>query len=144
MGVEHSSGSQTLCYINADHQEECFRNEFEMHNIFEMGFDILTKDTGIADSLAAVKQHGEINEESAAALEDYMSQHHVGEVHDVEALQRHLTDAQILTEPHAPIHDMLRHAGLVHEIPTPAGEKDKQHHTHHGEKHMKKPKIPEV
>jgi len=41
MGVEHSSGSQTLCYINADKQEECFRNEFEMHNLFEMGFDIL-------------------------------------------------------------------------------------------------------
>ena len=73
MGVEHSSGSQTLCYINADHQEECFRNEFEMHNIFEMGFDILQKDAGLAESLAHAKTHGEIDEASAAALEEYMS-----------------------------------------------------------------------
>jgi len=45
-----------------------------------------------------------------------MSTHHTDEPHDIEALQRHLTDAQIISEPHAPIHDMLRHAGLVKEI----------------------------
>ena len=45
MGIEHSSGSQTLCYINAAKEEECFRNEFEMHNIFEMGFDIIQRDS---------------------------------------------------------------------------------------------------
>ena len=56
MGVEHSSGSQTLCYINADHQEECFRNEFEMHNVFEMGFDILQKDPAVMESIIAAKK----------------------------------------------------------------------------------------
>ena len=45
-----------------------------------------------------------------------MSKHHKGDGHDIEALQKHLTDAKILTEPHAPIHDMLRHAGLVKEV----------------------------
>ena len=74
MGVEHSSGSQTLCYINADHQEECFRNEFEMHNVFEMGFDILQKDPAVMESIiAAKKQRGEVDHETAAALEEYMS-----------------------------------------------------------------------
>lgn len=117
MGVEHSSGSQTLCYINADQQEECFRNEFEMHNIFEMGFDILQKDAGLTEAIQHAKtHHGEMSEDRAAALEQYMSTHHTDEPHDIEALQRHLTDAQIISEPHAPIHDMLRHAGLVKEI----------------------------
>jgi hypothetical protein len=76
MGVEHSSGSQTLCYINADHQEECFRNEFEMHNIFEMGFDILQKDNGLLESIQLAKaqgSHGDLDEDSAARLEEYMS-----------------------------------------------------------------------
>lgn len=44
MGIEHSKGSQTLCYINAHQEEECFRNEFEMENVFEMGFDIVQRD----------------------------------------------------------------------------------------------------
>ena len=60
MGVEHSTGSQTLCYINADKQEECFRNEFEMHNVFEMGFDILQKDSldqALAEGVAAAQAH---------------------------------------------------------------------------------------
>ena len=55
MGVEHSTGSQTLCYINADAQEECFRNTFEMHNIFELGFDILQKDAGFLEALSYAK-----------------------------------------------------------------------------------------
>ena len=70
MGVEHSSGSQTLCYINADKQEECFRNEFEMHNLFEMGFDILQKDAGLTAAIQQAKtHHGEMSEDRAAALE---------------------------------------------------------------------------
>ena len=70
MGVEHSSGSQTLCYINADHQEECFRNEFEMHNVFEMGFDILQKDPAIMQSIIeAKKARGEVDPHTAAALD---------------------------------------------------------------------------
>lgn len=118
MGVEHSTGSQTLCYINADHQEECFRNEFEMHNIFEMGFDILQKDAGgVFESIQYAKEHhGDLSEDHAAALEEYMSQHHSGDMHDIEALQHHLTEAQILTEPHAPIHDFLQHAQLAKKI----------------------------
>ncbi len=51
-----------------------------------------------------------------------MSKHHSGEPHDIQALQRHLSDAHILTEPHAPVHDVLRHAGLLHEI------EDSHHH----------------
>lgn len=102
MGVEHSSGSQTLCYINADHQEECFRNEFEMHNIFEMGFDILTKDPeafaeGLQIAAAAQRGDHDVEVRSAAALQDYMSKHHSGQPHDIEALQHHLSDAHILT-----------------------------------------------
>lgn len=59
MGVEHSHGSQTLCYINADQQEECFRNEFEMHNTFEMGFDIMMKNPHVMESIMeAKKAHG--------------------------------------------------------------------------------------
>ena len=41
MGIEHSKGTQKLCYINAEHEEECFRNTFENHNVFEMGFDVI-------------------------------------------------------------------------------------------------------
>ena len=48
-------------------------------------------------------------------LEDYMSTHHADEPHNIEALQKHLTESQILTEPHAPVHDMLRSAGLIKE-----------------------------
>ena len=29
MGIEHSKGTQKLCYINAEHEEECFRNTFD-------------------------------------------------------------------------------------------------------------------
>lgn len=52
-----------------------------MHNIFEMGFDILTKDPeAFAEGLkiAAAAQRGELDVEdrSAAALQDYMSKHH--------------------------------------------------------------------
>lgn len=43
MGVENSNGSQTLCYINANGQEECFRNEYETANTYEMGFDVVSK-----------------------------------------------------------------------------------------------------
>ena len=45
MGVEHSHGSQKLCYINALQEEECFRNDYETHNVFEMGFDLVRRDT---------------------------------------------------------------------------------------------------
>ena len=124
MGVEHSTGSQTLCYINADHQEECFRNTFEMHNIFELGFDILQKDAGFLEALSAAKQaqEGTMSEEHSAALEEYMSNHHVEEPHDIEALQRHLTEAQVIQAPHAPIHDFLQHAQLLKEIEQPTHE----------------------
>jgi hypothetical protein len=56
-----------------------------------------------------------------------MSHHHSGEPHDIQALQRHLSDAHILTQPHAPVHDVLSHAGLLHEI-------EDTHHegSHHG------------
>ena len=43
MGQENSSGSQTLCYINAAGQEECFRNEYTSTNDYNMGFDIVAK-----------------------------------------------------------------------------------------------------
>ena len=43
MGVENSAGSQTLCYINALGQEECFRNEYSTENTYEMGFDVVAK-----------------------------------------------------------------------------------------------------
>ena len=46
MGVEHSHGSQKLCYINAMQEEECFRNDYETHNVFEMGFDLVQRDRG--------------------------------------------------------------------------------------------------
>ena len=55
----------------------------------------------------AKMQRGEMEEDHAAALEEYMSQHHTDQPHDIQALQKHLTEAQILTAPHAPIHDML-------------------------------------
>ena len=82
MGVEHSSGSQTLCYINADLQEECFRNEFEMHNVFEMGFDILQKEGGVEGLIESMKYaqakhadlgHDEQTAATAAAIQEYMS-----------------------------------------------------------------------
>ena len=50
MGVEHSKGTQKLCYINAEKEEECFRNDYETHNVFEMGFDIIQKDIGDGQS----------------------------------------------------------------------------------------------
>ena len=43
MGQENSSGSQTLCYINALGQEECFRNEYTSTNDYHMGFDLVAK-----------------------------------------------------------------------------------------------------
>ena len=43
MGQENSSGSQTLCYINALGQEECFRNEYTSTNDYNMGFDLVAK-----------------------------------------------------------------------------------------------------
>ena len=83
MGVEHSSGSQTLCYINADLQEECFRNEFEMHNVFEMGFDILQKEGGVEGLIESMKyaqmqQHHEYDHDAQSAatveaIKEYMS-----------------------------------------------------------------------
>lgn len=88
-----------------------------MHNIFEMGFDILQKDAGVLESIQYAKEHhGDLSENTAAALEEYMSKHHTGEAHDIEALQHHLTEAEVLTGPHAPIHDFLRHAQLVKDI----------------------------
>ena len=85
-----------------------------------MGIDLLSRDASLAEGLQmyAKTHHGELDEDNAAALEEYMSQRsQQGSVqHDIEALQKHLTDAKILTEPHAPIHDMLRHAGLVQDI----------------------------
>ena len=48
-----------------------------------------------------------------------MSQHHTEEPHDIQALQKHLTEAQILTAPHAPIHDMLHQSHLiVRQVPS--------------------------
>lgn len=80
-----------------------------MHNVFELGFDILQRDPQVMESIiAAKKAHGyEVDGEAQAALEKYMSQHHTGDPHDIEALQKHLTDAHILTEAHAPVHDVL-------------------------------------
>ena len=77
-----------------------------------MGFDLLQKDSqlfidGLQQYAKMHHQGGEIEEDHAAALEKYMSQHHTEEMHDIEALQKHLTEAQILTKPHAPVHDML-------------------------------------
>ena len=43
MGNENSSGNQTLCYINALGEEECFRNEYSTENTYEMGFDLVAK-----------------------------------------------------------------------------------------------------
>lgn len=43
MGIENSSGSQTLCYINAHNEQECFRNEYSSESTYEMGFDIVAK-----------------------------------------------------------------------------------------------------
>ena len=57
MGIEHSKGTQKLCYINAQHEEECFRNTFENHNVFEMGFDIVQKD--IEDPFHSTERHHE-------------------------------------------------------------------------------------
>lgn len=96
MGVEHSLGHQTLCYVNAEHHEECFRSNFEQHNLFELSLDLLYKDSAaFIDGLQsyAKAHHGEIEEDHAAALEEYMSQHHSGEAHDIEALQWYLTEA---------------------------------------------------
>ena len=77
MGVEHSLGHQTLCYINAEHEEECFRSEFENHNLFEMGFDMLQKDTALMEGLEqyakSQRRTGELEEDRAAAIEEYMS-----------------------------------------------------------------------
>jgi hypothetical protein len=47
-----------------------------MHNIFEMGFDILQKDNGLLESIQLAKaqgSHGDLDEDSAARLEEYMS-----------------------------------------------------------------------
>jgi len=47
-----------------------------MHNVFEMGFDILMKDPAVMESIiAAKKAHGgsEVDGQAAAALESYMS-----------------------------------------------------------------------
>ena len=57
MGIEHSKGTQKLCYINAEHEEECFRNSYEQHNVFEMGFDIIQKD--IVDENHHAERHHE-------------------------------------------------------------------------------------
>ena len=57
MGVEHSKGTQKLCYINAEKEEECFRNDYETHNVFEMGFDIIQKD--VVDPLNHSERHHE-------------------------------------------------------------------------------------
>ena len=57
MGVEHSKGTQKLCYINAEKEEECFRNDYETHNVFEMGFDIIQKD--IVDPMHHAERHHE-------------------------------------------------------------------------------------
>lgn len=59
-----------------------------MHNIFEMGFDILQKDAGgILESIQYAKEHNaDLSEDTSAALEKYMSQHHSSDVHDIEAL----------------------------------------------------------
>lgn len=43
MGQENSSGSQTLCYINAAGAEECFRNEYSSTNDYNMGFDLVAR-----------------------------------------------------------------------------------------------------
>mmetsp|Transcript_23665 Transcript_23665/g.29304 ORF Transcript_23665/g.29304 Transcript_23665/m.29304 type:complete len:202 (+) Transcript_23665:115-720(+) len=114
-----------------------------MHNVFEMGFDILQKDPAVMESIiSAKKARGEVNPETAAALEDYMSQHHSGEPHNIEALQAHLTGAGILTQPHAPMHDMLTSAGLleplseeyIHDAPKHHhGHTHHHHHSHHGD-----------
>ena len=55
-----------------------------------------------------------------------MSQHHSGEPHDIEALQKHLTEAHILTEAHAPVHDVLSQAGLLKPV-----EDEYIHHRDH-------------
>ena len=75
MGIEHSSGSQTLCYINADKQEECFRNEFEMQNIFEMGFDIVQRDT-ISTALASEMLKHKTSDAHELAHHEVHPRHH--------------------------------------------------------------------
>ena len=59
--------------------------------------------------------HHEMNDEGSAAH------------HDIEVIQRHLTDAHLLAEPHAALHDALRHQEglIVKEVPSP------HHHSHH-------------
>ena len=78
MGIEHSSGSQTLCYINADHEEECFRNEFEMHNIFEMGFDIVQREgmSHAVEEHLALQHHKDREEMHHLAEQLKHEQHH--------------------------------------------------------------------
>ena len=49
----------------------------------------------------------------------------------MELLQRHLTDAHILQEPHAPVHDMLSRAGLLTEIDKAVIDQD--HHNNQEE-----------
>jgi len=46
-----------------------------MHNVFEMGFDILQRDPAVMESIINAKKHysGEVDGEAAAAIEAYMS-----------------------------------------------------------------------
>lgn len=106
-----------------------------MHNVFEMGFDILQRDGHFAAGIAAAQSKGEISEDHAAMLEDYMSTHHADEPHNIEALQKHLTESHILTEAHAPVHDMLRSAGLIKEEVDYHLPAHYDSHHHHGDKH---------
>jgi len=67
-----------------------------MHNIFEMGFDILQKDPALMESIISAQKKaksGEVDPKAAAGFEEYMSHHHTGQPHDIQALQHHLTEA---------------------------------------------------
>ena len=69
MGIEHSRGTQKLCYINAEHEEECFRNDYDQHNVFEMGFDVIQKD--IVDD----KHHAEMHHEFTVDPQHHQDHH---------------------------------------------------------------------
>ena len=45
-----------------------------MHNVFEMGFDLLAKDPGILERIQEAQKHyGEIDPDYASAFSQYMS-----------------------------------------------------------------------
>ena len=109
-----------------------------MHNVFEMGFDILQKDP----ALVAAMVSGEHEEDRQAALAEYMSKHHSGEPHDIEALQQKLTEAHVLEAPHAPIHDLMRAAKMVQDEETLEHEIHMHEAVdHHDILHVEEPRI---